>query len=266
MHTRQTPWLLAAMDSTLSPLLSCGSRIGFLPEPPEGGGPAGSSAAGTGAGGSGTGSSGGSSNGSAAGSGESLDDVITMTRGDLERRTRDMAAREKEQGRRSGTQAWAEAAGYTTPDEILQAAQAHRQAELAKMSDADRIRGEAEEMAKKASKALEDANAAKFESLASKHLSAAGAQDPDLLAPALAKLGLTHESTDKEFTDAIDAMKQRAPGAFAGKPAGTPEATPGTAPRGGPTGGKSGASDVKGQVDAQLERMQMRRGARSVAH
>lgn len=179
---------------------------------------------------------------------------------ELDSRTANVAAREKDQGRRSGLQEWAKGLGVDDPDVVADGYRKYAEQQKATMSEADRARAEAEQDRAAAQRELAAAKQARFDAAAIKHLSAANAEDPAVLAPSLLALGVTVDSTDEEIQAAVGKLRERTPGAFTAKPAGTPGGgNPGGPPAGSPGGTGSGQNaSAESESKAQLERVQNR--------
>lgn len=233
------------LDLILGTPMPCGTGIGFLPEPAEGGGQVSGGAPGTG------------------GTAPVVDadgDVVTKSRRDYEDELRRVGAREKAHGARSGLNDWARSKGYDDPAKIEEILVAHAQQQQAAMTEADRVRAAADEKMAKATELLDTAKKATFRANAIAALRSADAQDPALLAPGLTEFGVTIDSTEDEIAEAVEKMKSRLPGSFGARPTGTPGSNPGAPPAGSPQGGDSGVGNLGHQATAQLERVQNRRG------
>jgi hypothetical protein len=169
-----------------------------------------------------------------------------------------VGAREKDHGRRSGIQEFLAQHGIEAadPSVVVDGYRKFMEAQQAQMTDAERLRSEAEQAKALATKALADAKQERFDAKAIRFLQQAGAEDAELLAATLGRLGVTVDSDDEAIKAAVQELKKRSPGAFAGKPKGTPgTGNPGGPPAGSPGGSGDGKAPAGQLAQSQKERI-----------
>lgn len=182
---------------------------------------------------------------------------------EVDARTQRIAATEKTQGKTAGVAELAKTLGLDSPDEIAAIVKAHRDAQSAAMTEAEKAKADAAKTKAEADAALRDAKQARLDAIAIKHLSKAGAEAPEVLAAGLARFGVTLDSGEEDVAKAVEEMKKVMPGSFGPHPTGTPAGAghPGTPPAGTPQGASTGADQMGSLAKAQLERRTNRRGS-----
>jgi hypothetical protein len=213
-------------------------------------------------GGTGGGAGSGSGTGTGTASKPSLADLLTQhphLKDELATEVQRVGTREKEQGKRSGLQDFLAQNGLgeiADPTVVVDGYRKFMEAQQAQMTDAERLRSEAEQAKALATKALADAKQERFDAKAIRLLQQAGAEDAELLAATLGRLGVTVDSDDEAIKAAVTELKKRSPGAFAGKAKGTPgTGNPGGPPAGSPGGTGDGKAPVGQLAQSQIERM-----------
>jgi hypothetical protein len=181
---------------------------------------------------------------------------------ELTGRTQRIATREKEQGERTALQRWAQQLGVTdgNPEVVAEAFRRYSEQQTANMSEAERIRAEAEKDRQEAARERQEAKQAKFDAVAIKVLSKAGAEAPEVMAAGLPRFGVDLDSDEDAVAKAVEEMKKVLPGSFGGKPTGTPQAGAGQPPAGSPQAGRTGEDKVGDLARRQQERYVNRRG------
>lgn len=183
-------------------------------------------------------------------------ETVTMTKAEYDAAMMKVGTREKDQGKRSGLQEWAKGLGADDPAVIAEAFKRYTEQQAAQMTDAEKTKQDADQIKADAAQILQDAKQAKFDATAIKYLGLANAEDPELLAASLTRLGVTVDSTEEEIKAAVAELKKRTPGAFAGKPGGTPAGgNPGKPPAGTPGGKGDGKAEPGQQAREQRERI-----------
>jgi hypothetical protein len=199
--------------------------------------------------------------------GKKPDEVVSMTRERFSQEVAKIAAREKDQGGRKAITDLGTRLGVQSVEEIEQIVAAYRQQQDAQLSEAERARVEATKLLEQAKAAHADAQQSKLEARSTAALTRAGAIDPDLLVAALAKLGVTADSSDEDLTAAVEQLKTQRTSQFARPGAPASAADPGRSPAGSPHAGESGSvQSAAERAKANVERIQQRRrGGRAPA-
>jgi HPt (histidine-containing phosphotransfer) domain-containing protein len=170
-----------------------------------------------------------------------------------------VGSREKEQGKRSGLNDFLQQHGLDgipDPSVIVEGYRKFTEQQASQMTEAERLRADAERDRQAAAADRVKAKQEKFDASAIKWLTNAGADDPELLAAALTRLGVDLDSDEEAIKAAVGELKKRSPGSFAGKPKGTPgTGNPGAPPAGSPGGTGDGKSAPGQQASQQRERI-----------
>jgi hypothetical protein len=175
---------------------------------------------------------------------------------ELDTRTSEVAAREKDQGRRSGIQEWAKSLGVEDPNIVAEGYRRYAEQQAASMTEAEKAKADAERAKAEAERVLAEAKKERLNALAIKHLTAANATSPELLTASLTALGVTVDSDEEAVKAAVGKLKEQLPGAFAGSASGTPSTGgAGTPPVGSPGASGDGKSKPGAQAAAHIERL-----------
>lgn len=185
-----------------------------------------------------------------AGGGTGSDDKV-FTQADVER----LAAREKDQGRRSATKEFATSLGFEKPEDLQAFIEAKRQADEAALTEQQRREREIQQREAAAAQREREAAATVLASKKALALTRAGATGDDL-DDALALLRIADDASDDDIKTAAEALKTRRPEMFGGGTQQQQRVTQpsggigGTGPQGAAAGGQRQAPGALGSAYA----------------